>query len=109
MKTSTLVVLSVAALAGMSSLANATPSGINDVAQGIGNTQSQLAQGGTGGSNVAQGAQYIGPNVSQYAQNGLTTNTLQQTVPEPGSLLLLGIGLLAVAIWQRRLLAKWVA
>ena len=108
MNKTTLVLLSIASMAGAAGIASATPSGVKDVAQGIGSTQSQLAQDGAGGSNVSQGAQNIGPTVTQYAQNGLTTNSVQ-TVPEPGSLLLLGIGLLAVAIWQRRLLSNRAA
>ena len=88
-------------MAGAAGLASATPLGVNDLAQGIGSTQSQLAQGGAGGSNVSQGAQNLGPTITQTAQNGLTTSSVQ-AVPEPGALILLGIGLVAVAIWQRR-------
>jgi hypothetical protein len=105
MKKTTLVLLSIASMAGFVGVANAIPVQGNNA----GYTEAQLAQGGAGGSNVSTAAQNVGAsNVTQYAQNGLTTNTLQ-TVPEPGSLLLLGIGLLAVAIWQRRLLSKWAA
>ena len=108
MNTTTLVLLSIASMAGAAGLASATPLGVNDVAQGVGSTQSQLAQGGAGGSNVAQGAQTLGPTVFQTAQNGLTTNSLQ-SVPVPGTLLLFGIGFVALAIWHHRFRQGWTA
>ena len=66
MKKGTLVMLSVAAVAGMTSLANATPIGVNDFTSGGGANISQTARNG-GGTTVAQNAQNIGPTVSQGA------------------------------------------
>jgi PEP-CTERM motif len=106
MNKTTLVLLSIASMAGAAGIASATPSGINDVAQGAGYTQSQLAQGGVGGTNVSAAAQNMGPAVSQAALNSNGTASVQ-TVPEPGTLLLLGIGFVAVAIWQHRLRRGW--
>ena len=101
MNKKTLVLLSIASMAGAAGIASATPLGVNTVAQGIGSTQSQLAQSGAGGSNVSQGAQSLGPTVNQTSQNGLTTNSVQ-SIPVPGALLLFGIGFVALAIWHDR-------
>jgi PEP-CTERM motif len=106
MNKTTLVLLSIASMAGAAGIASATPLGVNEVAQGIGSTQSQLAQGGAGGSNVSTAAQNIGSNVFQAALNSNGTASVQ-TIPEPGTLLLLGIGFVAVAIWQHRLRRGW--
>jgi hypothetical protein len=104
MKKSTLMMLSIAAVTGLAGIANATPLGINDV-----------AQGGAGGA-VNQTAQNVGPTVSQNAQNGglssqnapgltTTSNSVNSvnSVPVSGStLILLGAGFAALAIWHRR-------
>src|SRR5688500_10101844 len=104
MKKSTLTMLSIAAVTGLASIANATPFGINEI-----------ARGGTGGGTVSQTAQNIGPSVSQNAQNGglgsqnaLTTNSA--SVPVSGStLVLFGAGFVALAIWHRRYRGGWAA
>jgi hypothetical protein len=99
-KKSTLVILSVAALAGMSSLANATPTGVENFISGGGAGISDIAKN-SGGTTVAQNAQNIGPNVNQATgQNGGISQL--QSVPELGTVLLLGIGLLGLALWQLR-------
>jgi hypothetical protein len=64
MKKGTLVMLSVAAVAGMTSLSNAAPIGVNDFTSGGGSGISQTGQNG-GGTTLGQNAQNIGPTVSQ--------------------------------------------
>ena len=106
MNKTTLVLLSIASMAGAAGIASATPLGVNEVARGVGSTQSQLVQSGAGGSNVSQGAQNLVPTVTQTAQNGLTTNSVS-SVPVPGTLLLFGIGFVALAIWHQRFRRGW--
>jgi hypothetical protein len=100
MKKATLALLSVGALASMTSLASATPVGVNDFISSGGLGISQTAQNGA--SSLAEHAQNIGPTVSQAAQNGgiSSLNTQVQSVPEPGTLLLFGVGFLALALWN---------
>ena len=97
----------------MAGMASALPFGPNNLPQGGGQQGgglgiSEIALGGAGGSNVSQSSQNIGPNVSQTAVNGgfrplVSTNGPVTSVPETGtSLLLLGVGLLALALWRRR-------
>jgi hypothetical protein len=86
MKKGTLVMLSVAAVAGMTSLANATPIGVNDFTSGGGSGISQTAQNG-GGTTVGQNAQNIGPTVSQgapYIGGTNSVNSQVQSIPAPG-------------------------
>ena len=100
MKKGTLVMLSVAAVAGMTSLSNATPIGVNDFTSGGGASISQTARNG-GGTTVAQNAQNIGPVVSQGAPIGGTSsqNAQVNSVPVPGTLLMLGAGFFLLALW----------
>jgi hypothetical protein len=101
MKKGTLVMLSVAAVAGMTSLSDATPIGANDFTSGGGAGISQTAQNG-GGTTVAQNVQNIGPTVSQgtpYIGGTSSVNAQVQTVPEPATVLLLGAAFLALALW----------
>jgi hypothetical protein len=101
MKKGTLVMLSVAAVAGMTSLSNATPIGGNDFTSGGGATISQTAQNG-GGTTVGQNAQNIGPTVSQgapYIGGTSSQNAQVNSVPVPGTLLMLGAGFFALALW----------
>ena len=110
MKKSTLMMLSIAAVTGLAGIANATPLGINE-----------LAQSGAGGGTVSQTARNVGTTVSQNAQNGglgaqnapgLTTNSVNSvnSVPVSGStLLLFGAGFVALAIWHRRYRGGWAA
>jgi hypothetical protein len=109
MKRSTLTILSIAAVTGLASIANATPLGINEI-----------ARGGAGGG-ISQTTQNIGPSMSQNAQNGglgaqnapgLTTSSVNSvnSVPVSGStLLLFGAGFVALAIWHRRYRGGWAA
>jgi PEP-CTERM motif len=95
MKKSALAVLTMVTVAGLAGMAQAAPLGINEV-----------AQSGAGGAIVSQTAQNIGSSVSQNGQNvGLLnaqgTNSVQ-SVPEPGTLLMLGVAFVAVAIWHHR-------
>lgn len=106
MNKTTLALLSIASMAGAASIASATPLGVNDVAQGIGSTQSQIAQSRGGASNVVQGGQSLGPTVTQATPNGPATNSVQ-SVPVPGTLLLLGIGFVALAIWHNHFRRGW--
>ena len=100
MKKGTLVMLSVAAVAGMTSLSNATPTGVNDFTSGGGSGISQTAQNG-GGTTLAQNAQNLGPTVSQGAPyvGGTSSLNVQTAVPEPGTVLLLGAAFFALALW----------
>jgi hypothetical protein len=104
MKKGTLVLLSIAAVAGMTNLANATPTGVNDFISGGGSGISEAAQNG-GGPNLAQNAQNVGTTVSQgapYVGGRTSAVTAQvQSVPEPGSLLMLGAGFLALVLWHQ--------
>jgi hypothetical protein len=97
MKKSTVPVLTIASLAGMASVARAVPLNVNDLQSG-GLGFSQTAQGG-GGSNVAQTAQNFGTSIPTNLSQTSSTNL--QTVPEPSTLLLLGAGLLLLALWRR--------
>jgi hypothetical protein len=102
MKKGMLVIFSVAAVAGMTSLANAIPTGVNDFTSVGGAGVSQTAQNG-GGTTIAQNAQNIGPTVSQgapYIGGTSSVNAQVQTVPEPGTVLLLGAGFFALVLWN---------
>jgi hypothetical protein len=101
MKEGTLVMLSVAAVAGMTSLSNATPLGVNDFTSGGGAGISQTAQNG-GGTTLGQNAQNIGPTVSQgapYIGGTSSANSQVQSVPVPGTLLMFGAGFFLLALW----------
>jgi hypothetical protein len=95
MKKSTVAILSIATFAGLAGLANATP-----ITEPPGLSISQTAQGGGGGSNVSSGGQNIGSSVQTNLSQASPTNL--QSVPEPSALLLLGAGLLMLALWSRR-------
>jgi hypothetical protein len=101
MKKGTLVMLSVAAVASMTSLANASPIGVNDFTSGGGAGISQTARNGDG-TTVGQNAQNIGPTVSQgapYIGGTSSQNAQVNSVPVPGTLLLWGAGFLGLALW----------
>jgi hypothetical protein len=98
MKKGTLVMLSVAAVAGMTSLSNATPIGVNDFTSAGGSGISQTAQNG-GGTALGQNAQNIGPSVSQGAPYIGGASSQLQSIPVPGTVLLFSAGFLALVLW----------
>ena len=93
-KTATLLIgLSIAAVAGVASVASATP------IDNHGALVSDVAQGG--GSYVGESETNHGAIVSDVANKNYQGTTAVQSVPEPSALLLLGVGLFALAAWHR--------
>ena len=98
MKNATLVVLSLAAVAGLAGMAGAAPLGVSEIAHNGG--LSEIAK--SGGSNVSEIAHSGGSFVSQTAQLNSQGITSVQSVPVPGTLLLFGAGFVALTMWHLR-------
>lgn len=96
MKKATVAVVTIASLAGMAGLASAIPT-----TQPPGLTISEIAKSGAGGSTVSAAAQNLGGNLQTNSQTSL--NSAVNSVPEASSLVLLGAGLLMLALWSRRM------
>lgn len=125
MKRVAIVLLSVASVAGLASLATATPFTANNQGQGLGNVVRSAGFNvpdvarGVGLGTVVPGGSFtaFAPGSSRGGGNTFTpgggnggvnplisTTSTPGAVPEGGpSLLLLGLGLLAVTLWRRRL------
>ena len=107
MKYSTLVILSIASVAGLAGLASASPIEFDEY-KNHGQYVSEVAK-----TKPGPGTENHGYYVSEAARNGglnsLNTQSITpvQSVPEPGSLLMLVAGLLALAIWHRRSRRGW--
>jgi hypothetical protein len=96
MKKATVAVVTIASLAGMAGLASAIPT-----TQPPGLTISEMAKTGAGGATVSAAAQNLGGNPQTNSQTSL--NSTVNSVPEASSVLLLGAGLLMLAVWSRRM------
>ena len=110
MKKSTVAGLTVASLAGVAGLANAISLGPDDLPQSRGATISLGVQGG--GAREATTVSNLGlattfrPTIVSKVNPNVTPLT---AVPEgSSSLLLLGMGMLALAVWRRRLGHRFV-
>jgi PEP-CTERM motif-containing protein len=106
MKNATLVVLSIAAFVGLVSMASATPLGVSEIAK---TDEVNVSEGAKNhGATVSEFAKHHGSTVNQAAKNGGFTSlsyqgiTSVQSIPEPSTLLLLGVGFVALVVWQHR-------
>jgi hypothetical protein len=97
MKKTTMAILTIASVAGVATLANAVPFGPNDLPQSGGLNISQTAQGGGGGGTISNLGSSIGPTIVSTVSPNFVA------VPEGSSLLLLGAGFLALALWHRQI------
>jgi len=100
MKKATFALLTVAAAAGMTGIANAVPFGPNDLPPALAKhrgSPESTNQGGSPPGLSGQGGLISGGNNPLVA-----VNTPLSTVPEGGtSLLLLGTGLIVLVLWRR--------
>jgi hypothetical protein len=103
MRRATFALFTVAAAVSMAAIANAVPFGANNLPPGLenqGGPPGLTNQGGsTGGLGVVSGLTTGGNNPLVVGQS-LTTSV--STVPEGSSMILLGAGLFALALFTRR-------
>jgi hypothetical protein len=104
MRKTTLALVSIAAAASMVGIANAVPFGTNNLPPGLENQGgSPPGLGRQGGTGTPGGFNSQGGNNPLIALNA-SPNTPVSAVPEGGSsVILLGAGLFALALFSRRL------